>query len=135
VRKARAGRPALVFAPDRTPAFWIVPFHAGDRTCGFALVEQSLKVSQVATFGATADRKNWLPSEFFKHPPAVYIAEAREQYPELKAEKAYLSYWGSPSHWGWRIDTGQLDGLFIFMTPGGWTAILPGKLSGPDREG
>jgi hypothetical protein len=126
----------MVSAPDGTPAYWVVPFVLEERMCGFALIDRNGRVVQIATFGGSpTDSASWPEVAFFERPPAALVSSARSQYPDLRLEDAALSYDGSPSKWGWRIESGVGDGTLLFVTPAGWYARPPGSVPDRTREG
>ncbi len=123
VRRAETGTPALVRAPDGSPAYWLVPFDLDGRACGVARVGLDARQADVSAFGSgTADDAAWPGVGFFARVPADLADAARASHPGLRWVPPLLSYDGSPHKWAWRIEADPPGALVIFITPGGWYA-------------
>jgi hypothetical protein len=123
VRRAEAGNPALVSAPDGEPAFWLVPYVIGDSACGMARVALDGAAADVSTFGSGPDdRAAWLDAAFFVRPPDSALREIDAQYRGRASTAPRLSYDGAPSRWSWRLDLAGDPPVTIFISPGGWRA-------------
>jgi hypothetical protein len=135
VRRAETGTPALVRAPDGSPAYWLVPFDLDGRACGVARVALDARHVDVSTFGpAAADHGAWPHIGFFARVPADVVDAASASHPGLRWAPPLLSYDGSPHKWAWRVEAESPGALVIFITPGGWY-VSPAAPLPEDREG
>lgn len=125
---AKTGKPAMVFTPEKQPAFWIVPFLVGSAICGFARVELSNQSSQVSILGAgPEDRGSWIPGSFFSTPPSEALAAIRTRFSGKSLSEPFLSYDQTPARWAWRIVIEDSGKTTVFITPGGWYERTEGQ--------
>nr|AHZ45615.1 hypothetical protein [uncultured bacterium] len=121
VRRAAAGTPALVTAPDGSPAYWLVPFDLDGRACGVAQVALDASRAGVSALGAgSADRAAWPDVEWFARVPAEVLQAVQVRHPGHRWATPRLSYDGSPQRWAWRLDTEPPGALVVFVSTGGW---------------
>jgi len=124
---AKVGSPAMVYTPEGTPAFWMVPFIVEDSACGFARVELSYEVSQIGAFGSNPkDRSSWIDATFFERPPSKVLADIQAWYLGSVLSEPVLSYDASPTKWAWRIKVEDKIESVAFITPCGWYERSPG---------
>jgi hypothetical protein len=127
VRRAAAGTPALVSAPDGSPAYWLVPFDLDGRACGVARVMLDARQVDVSAFGAgPADHAAWPAVDYFARAPGDLVAAAAARHAGLRFAPPRLSYDGSPHKWAWRLETEPPGPLVVFITPAGWYASQGG---------
>ncbi len=126
--EAEAGEPAAVSSPAGEPAFWIVPFVRAARAVGYARVDVSGRVAEIAVLGAPGG----IDARYFAEPPAAALAEIRTRHPGEPLGEPVFSYDEFPDRWGWRIDG---PGWTAFIGPGGWYERPAGERRQPGIEG
>ena len=130
LKSAEVGTPIMVYTPERSPSFWLVPYVVKKYACGFAFVELSGSITKIGIFGsAPEDRASWIEVSFFENPPDNFLREIQAKYFGLALSHPYFSYDRSPAKWAWRLeisDKGKISSL-IFITPSGWYERNPEK--------
>jgi len=123
LRKAQVGNPAMVYSPEGTSAFWLVPFLSGDLVCGIAQVELSGQVAKIGIFGsAPDDSMSWMNASYFKEPPAEILKKIESVYSRDNVSDPVFSFDRSPSRWAWMltIKSEGKESFKVFITPGSW---------------